>query len=100
MPIAARIASVVAIAAMTLLLSAAQYASVRCGPWSQQRDALRAAYGERSAWIGVTDDGGVVEIFTSPADTFTVITVRPGDLFTCTIASGYALQKTPNGRNL
>ncbi len=62
-----------------LFISAAQ-AQPACAPHDDVAGHLLAKYGERRAFIGVTRDGNLFELYASPTGTWSVVVTVPGGL--------------------
>lgn len=75
------------LAALALLIATPAIADVQCATHEQAVASLDARYGERQVARGLDDRGVMIEIFASPAGTWTMVIVRP-DMTTCVFATG------------
>ena len=57
-------------------------------------DRLGSKYSETSVSMGLANDGSMIEVFASPAGTFTIIVTRPSGV-SCIIATGDAWETVP-----
>jgi hypothetical protein len=65
----------------------------QCAPRTSVVETLASGYGEARSGIGIAANGMVVELFTAPTGTWTLVYTRP-DGMTCAIASGEAWEHT------
>lgn len=65
----------------------------QCAPRGAVVEMLAEGYGEARSGIGIWSNGTVVELFTAPTGTWTLVYTRP-DGVTCAIASGEAWEHT------
>lgn len=81
-------------ALLVFLLSAlAQTASAQtaCGTRQAVADKLKQSYDEQPSAIGLAHNGAIVEVFSSPAGTWTIVLTRP-DGVSCLMATGESWQ--------
>lgn len=86
----------IAVAAVLFLLpwplTSGAEASPVCGDRSKVIDSLRAKYSEEPVAVGVTSNGGVIEVLKAPdGKTWTILFTYPAGP-TCLVASGEAWQ--------
>lgn len=58
-----------------------------CGDHGEIRERLEKAYAERPQAIGLSQDGGLVEVLVSPSGGWTILITYP-DRPTCVVATG------------
>ena len=84
-----------ATAAVALISAAgcdvAEAAAAACGDRAQMLEQLSSKYGEAPQAIGLTADGGVLEILASPKGGFTILVSYPKRP-TCVVAVGSAFE--------
>lgn len=79
----------IAAAALPTFLSAASAQAIVCGPHQQLADLLGAQYHEVREGMGLSKSGTVMEVFTSPAGTWTIVRSAP-DGTACIVDAGEA----------
>jgi hypothetical protein len=81
------------VAGLFFWLSSATYANPVCGDRSKVIDSLSAKYSEEPVAVGVTSNGGVIEVLKEPdGQTWTILFTYPSGA-SCLVASGYAWQE-------
>lgn len=58
-----------------------------CGDHAEIRERLETAYAEKPQAIGLSQDGGLVEVLVSPSGGWTILITYP-DRPTCVVATG------------
>lgn len=66
-------------------------AQTSCGARQDVADKLKRGYDEQPSALGLAHNGTVVEVFTSPTGTWTIILTRP-DGVSCLMATGESWQ--------
>ena len=67
---------------------------ITCLPHAGMIDALGQTFGEVPVGVGVTPEGGLVEVFTSAGRSFTIVQTRP-DGTACITAFGDGFEVAP-----
>jgi len=67
---------------------------ITCLPHAGMIEALGRTFGEVPVGVGVSADGGLVEVFTSASRTFTIVQTRP-DGTACITAFGDGFEVAP-----
>ena len=75
-------------------VSAPAHAQLRCGERNSIAERLKADFSEAPSAVGLSLDGGVVEIYTSEAGTWTM-TVTYTDGRTCLVGHGEGWEPVP-----
>ena len=75
-------------------LLAPAYAQVLCGEHNAIAERLKADFSEAPSAIGLSHDGGMVEVYTSDTGTWTM-TVTYTDGRTCMVSHGEAWESVP-----
>jgi hypothetical protein len=87
-----RYAGIALAAVLFLLPSPGTSAGPVCGDRAKVIDSLAAKYAEEPVAVGVTPNGGVIEVLSAPdGRTWTILFTRP-DQVTCLLVSGEAWQ--------
>lgn len=68
-----------------------------CGDRTEIVTRLETGYEEKAAAIGLSGNGGVVELYTSDKGSWTLLITQPGGV-SCLIAAGESWEDTPNSR--
>lgn len=79
---------------LVFLTSPAVGQSVMCGERDKIVEQLADGWQEQRTAIGIASNGGVVEVFSSPAGTWTMLLTLPGRP-TCMIGSGDGWEQQP-----
>ena len=66
-----------------------------CGDRSEIVTRLETGYEEKAAAIGLSGNGGVVELYKSEKGSWTLLITRPSGM-SCLIAAGESWEDTPN----
>ena len=91
----ARWGGVVALAAgATLAVSFPAHGQALCGDRDSITKSLESQYSEKPVSVGLTQNGGVFELFVSPAGTWTILVTVPGGK-SCYLASGEGWENLP-----
>jgi hypothetical protein len=83
----------VLVAVAGIIPTAAQ-AQMMCGERTKVIAGLAQGYSETPTSMGLTSNGAVVEVLSSPSGTFTIIVTQPSGL-TCLMASGEDWEELP-----
>ena len=70
-------------------------AQARCGDRQNFVRTLERKYSEKPVSIGLTESGGVFELFVSPSGTWTILVTVPGGK-SCYLASGEGWENLPS----
>lgn len=70
-------------------------AQMMCGERTKVIAGLEQGYSEKPTSMGLTSNGAVVEVLSSPSGTFTIIVTQPNGL-TCLMASGEDWEELPD----
>lgn len=65
-----------------------------CGDHNMIVDRLGAKYSETSVSMGLANDGSMIEVFASPAGTFTIVVTKPSGV-SCILATGDSWEAVP-----
>lgn len=65
-----------------------------CGPREQVADLLRMRFGETVSAFGVDQNGRLVQVFTSPVGSWTIVVTIPGGP-TCLVSAGDGWRTVP-----
>ncbi|WP_114094515.1 hypothetical protein [Thalassospira xiamenensis] len=80
------------VAVLFFWLSHPTFAALVCGDRAKVIASLLAHYAEEPVAVGVTSNGGVIEVLSAPdGQTWTILFTRP-DQVTCLLASGESWQ--------
>ena len=82
----------VAVAGITPTVAEAQ---MMCGERTKVIAGLAQGYSETPTSMGLTSNGAVVEVLSSPSGSFTIIVTQPNGL-TCLMASGEDWEELPD----
>ena len=74
--------------------SAGALANILCGEHDKVVSNLKRNYSEVPIYIGLGNQGTVIEILAAPSGSFTIIYTRPNGL-SCIMAAGTDLEKAP-----
>lgn len=78
--------------ASIILAPSIAMSQVACAVRQDVVDKLKQTYDEQPSAIGITHAGAVVEVFTSPAGTWTIMITRPNGI-SCLAATGQNWQQ-------
>jgi hypothetical protein len=81
------VATIVIAAATTSMSPASAMAQMVCGKRADVLTGFASTYHEVRSAIGVTDQGGLLEVLISPTGAWTMLVTKPGGL-TCIIGTG------------
>lgn len=85
---------------LALLLANEASAQLACGDRTEMLQHLADKYQERPASIGLSNNGGVIEVLTAPASgSWTILITMPNGV-TCLIAAGENWQPVPQTAQL
>jgi hypothetical protein len=73
--------------AAILLTAAPASAQTICGQHADVTKKLETNYKEQPVGMGLSTDGGLIEIYSSEKGTWTILVTRPGGI-TCLVAAG------------
>lgn len=74
------------------LFTVAANAQAVCAARQDMVDNLKQTYGEQQSSVGISRNGAMVEVFTSPTGTWTIIITRPNGV-SCLAATGQNWQQ-------
>ena len=78
----------IAVAATVVALGVAPaFAQTACGDRVKFTTQLEKNYNERRSGLGLTSNGGVIELFTAESGSWTILITMPGSV-TCVFGSG------------
>ncbi len=89
----------VALSTLILILAAILFAPAAaaqavCGSHQSISDKLKKSYTETPLSMGVTNGGGIVEVFVSPEGSWTLVVTQPNGM-SCLIAAGLDWETLP-----
>lgn len=87
-----------ALAFAALAVAGSAHAQSSCADRDSMVATLRADYNESAGGRGLTTGGGVLEIFTSPEGSWTILLTMPGiggNLRACLVAHGESWESLP-----
>jgi len=87
-------AILIALIVGSFLLSPAALAQPVCGQHNSVSDNLKKSYSEAPVSMGLTPDGGVIEVFASKEGTWTMVVTQPSGM-SCLIAIGQSWENLP-----
>ena len=70
-----------------ILTASASPAQTICGQHADVTKKLETSYKEQPVGMGLSTDGGLIEIYSSEKGTWTILVTRPGGI-TCLVAAG------------
>ncbi len=82
-------------AAVASLIASPASAQAVCGDRSEIVSRLESAYQEKASAIGMSGNGGVVELYTSEKGSWTLLLTQPTGV-SCLIAAGDNWESMPN----
>ncbi len=65
-----------------------------CGSHQSIAESLKQSYTETPVSMGVTSGGGIIEVFSSPKGTWTLVITQPNGM-SCLIAAGQDWEELP-----
>ncbi len=87
-------AILIALIVGSFLLSPAALAQPVCGQHNSVSDNLKKSYSEAPVSMGLTPDGGVLEVFASKEGTWSMVVTQPSGI-SCLIAVGQSWENLP-----
>ena len=87
-------AILIALIVGSFLLSPAALAQPVCGQHNSVSDNLKKSYSEAPVSMGLTPDGGVLEVFASKEGSWSMVVTQPSGI-SCLIAVGQSWENLP-----
>jgi len=83
-------------ALLSLTLAGSALAEAQCASHEEVANILLKEYGETVSFMGIAQDGNLMEMYTSEKGTWTLTVTLPSGL-TCLVAGGEQFQTLPQG---